>query len=481
MRKPKPTPDSQWDDIPGFNQKTGQYVPLDTEAWFRDHKIREIAAERGLKNQPSENEKQPDDMHERIKSWVHNRGLQCKRDVDHYISDANAELNDIEDNEGLDQLKSRVTQIRTRVELKIKSRLQNDRNDLHDIERAVDEETRDFEEFRNQAGLNRMAVYPTGFMRKWWLVFVFAALEVAVNAFMLGEVTPTGFLGAYSQMLIITAINILIGALVIGSLLRAQNHVAIWRKILSWTLMPVVTAGILMFNLAVGHLRDSTLMIDPAQLTHPSDVLTNDVWLRLVSNPVHYESFQSGLLVIAGFVFFSIAAWKGYGADDTYPGYGKRDRHYRKLTSRYQAQCRGKIGKLQDVTEKGVDELNEMLYEMRAKQAEWRNTTDRITRVREGYPENLRQYQRNLDSLLAAYRTANRNARTETAPDFFDSPISLDPDIMEPPIFEAREEPNWQGLNEHIAESIRHIQELYKKALPEYPTLEDIHRSGKKK
>ncbi len=43
---PEPTPDSQWDDIPGFDPDKATYVPFDKDAWLRDNGIREIARDR---------------------------------------------------------------------------------------------------------------------------------------------------------------------------------------------------------------------------------------------------------------------------------------------------------------------------------------------------------------------------------------------------------------------------------------------------
>ena len=127
---------------------------------------------------------------------------------------------------------------------------------------------------------------------------------------------------------------------------------------------------------------------------------------------------------------------------------------------------------------KDVDELQDILYELDVKKAQWRNTMDRIIRVRQEYPANLRQYEADLKFLLAAYRTANRNIRTEPVPGFFDSLLPLDPDIMEPPIFEPREESNQGDIAEHIHKSIENVQMLYRNALLNYPSLEDISARG---
>ena len=479
MGKPKPTPDSQWDDIPGFDRKAEKYIPLAADAWLRDHNIREIAAKRGQQNQPATAQQQPDDMYQKIRGWVNQRGLQCMSDINDHIADAVAELNDIEDQEGLEVQKNKVTEIRDNTKIDFDNCRSRDCGILYELRKALTEETKDFEEFRQRANLTRMAVYPTNFFQKWWLVIMCAMVEVLFNAFVLADVTPTGFLGAISLMGLITAVNILIGALLIGSLLlRAGHHINITIKALSWISLLVVTAVILIFNLGVGHLRDSMIGIQQAQLSDPFEVLRNDAWARLASNHLHYESFQSGLLVIVGFLFFSIAAWKGYRSDDAYPGYGKKDRHLRQLNRRYRGKLEEARSAIDAERVKAINELEDIRHEMEAKKAQWRNTVDRIERIVTNYAARLRQYQNDLDTLLTAYCTANRETRTEPDPEFFDKPMSIDPHILAAPKFEPPEESSQIDLANHIHQAIQNVQTLYAEALEQYPSLEDISAEG---
>ena len=479
MSKPKPTPDSQWDDIPGFDRKLEQYVRLDADAWLRDHNICEIAAKRGLQNQPTTAQQQPDAMYQKIPAWVNQRGLRCRHDINDHIADAVAELNDIEDQEGLEVQKNRVTEIRDNTEIDIENCRLRDCGILYELRKALTEETKDFEKFRKRANLTRMAVYPTNFFQKWWLVIACAMVEVLFNAFVLADVTPTGFLGAISLMGLITAVNILVGALLVGSLLlRAGHHINATIKAVSWVSLLVVMVGILIFNLGVGHLRDSMIGIQQAQLSDPFEVLRNDAWARLASNHLHYESFQSGLLVIVGLLFFSIAMWKGYRSDDFYPGYGKKDRHLRQLNRRY----RGKLEEARSAIDaerlNAINELNDLRHEMETKKAQWRTTVDRIERIVTDYPAHLRQYQNDLDTLLTAYCTANRETRTEPEPGFFDKPMSIDPYILTAPKFEPPEESSQKDLADHIHQAIQNVQTLYAEALEQYSSLEDISAEG---
>ena len=101
MISPKPTPDSRWDDIPGFDPDTAAYVPFDKDAWLRDNGIREIARDRGRKNQPHAEEPHLDDIHQKILDWVNQRGRKCHSDVSRYLSDLTRQLTDNENEESL--------------------------------------------------------------------------------------------------------------------------------------------------------------------------------------------------------------------------------------------------------------------------------------------------------------------------------------------------------------------------------------------
>ena len=46
----KRDPNAEWDDIPGFNGQTGEYVRLGMDGWLKAHRIREKARELGLDN-----------------------------------------------------------------------------------------------------------------------------------------------------------------------------------------------------------------------------------------------------------------------------------------------------------------------------------------------------------------------------------------------------------------------------------------------
>ena len=87
MAKTKPTPDSQWDEVPGFDPARGEYVRLDTDAWLRDHGIREEARSRGERNFPPADAGDRDDIHYKIQAWVNHRGRQCQGDVSQHLSD----------------------------------------------------------------------------------------------------------------------------------------------------------------------------------------------------------------------------------------------------------------------------------------------------------------------------------------------------------------------------------------------------------
>ena len=91
------------------------------------------------------------------------------------------------------------------------------------------------------------------------------------------------------------------------------------------------------------------------------------------------------------------------------------------------------------------------------------------------------QYQRDLDFLLSAYRTANRSTRTDPAPAHFSKPKHIDPEITVPPAFDPPDATSLSGVAGEVDKAIRQLQDVYQRSMRQYRTLEDVltEASGK--
>ena len=472
-RLPIPTPDSQWDDIPGFNPARAEYVRLDTGAWLRDNDIKEASRERGEKNQPPANAADLDDIHLKIRSWVNQRGRQCHSDVSRHLSGLARQLTDIENQEGLTILEQKVEQERGGATIEIEDRAKRGKDALTQPGKAVREGTREYEDFRDIAGLRRL---PHEGRRGIvvLLIIVFGCVETVLNAFLLMDVNPFGLLGAFMQMGLITAVNILIGALAVGYALRCGNLVHKTHRAAAWLVIIAVVPLIGSFNLLVGHFRDSMQAVVEHAAADPLSLLTNDTWQRMTSAPLGFDSFQSSLLVILGLLFFCIASWKGYQWDDPYPGYGRRHRQLNTLKEEYLRALNTALDDVGRVYGARKARLEDMLHMLQIKDDKWKDLHELGERLVREYTLHVRQYQDDLDYLIAVYRTENQSARTEPPPRFFSEGLKIDDDILVAPSFDHPPESSRQDVAKRIHDAVMQIQRVYETALKGFPPLEDV-------
>ena len=481
MMKPKPKsnpiPDSQWDDIPGFDRVTEEYVPFDAEAWLREHRIREEGRERGEINFPPPDAGEPDDIHYKVRSWINKRGRRCREDVNNLLSDFDQELNKIKDAQELTIMEQKVTEVAEHGSIALNRRVEDDRTELTRLETAVREGTAEYEKFRKTARLDRLPDY-SGRKNAVSIIALCALIEVGLNASLLMEVNPFGLVGSVMQMGLIMAVNILSGSLAMGYVLRCRNLVSGSKRMIAWMTMTVLVAFIGTFNLLVGHFRDSMQAALGNIVADPFTMLENDALPRLLADPFRMDSFQSYLLILLGLLFFGIVSWKGYQSDDSYPGYGRRDRQLNAIKNNYTSKLKGARNGIEGLYNDCKSKLDDMRYAIELKQSTWEDLCDRGARITTEYPINLRQYQDDLNHLLAVYRTENHKARTEPLPRFFAEQLQIDQELLVPPSFEPPPKMKLEGVTQHIHEAISQIQKIYRDALREYRSLEEITAKG---
>lgn len=469
---------STWDNIPGFDPVKEQYAQLNLNQWLEDHHIKDEGERRGRENQPAAENDNLDEFESQIVDWVNRRGRVCRENVSGHLLDLERELTDMENDGELTILENQVDEIRQEAEIDLERGVDDGRTRLAEQENAVRTGSAEFERFRRRSKLTRLVDYSH---RRTALRYIFGCffVEIVLNASLLMDVNPFGLLGATMQMGLISLVNVVFAGLVMGVLLRSRNHVAALRQAFAWFGIALVIPVVLYFNLAVGHFRNSM----QASLNDPSaDVLAvgNDVLQRLGDGPFDLASFQTTLLVLLGIVCFGIGAWKWYQRDDAYPGYGALERQLRDVKEAYAQAYQREQDTLNGVHQDYQSKLQDHLHKLIVKQSKWRETCSRGNRLVQEYPTNLGQYQHDLDFLLAAYRTANHNARTSPPPPHFDNEVPVDEVILDPPQFHPPQETSLSGVAEKVDGAIKALQDEYRVARRKYATLEAVTEQGVK-
>ena len=462
--------------VPGFDREKEQYVVLDLTRWLKDHGIEEKGEQRGRENLPAVEDNELDAVESEIVDWVNRRGLVCRQDLSSHLSDLERDLADMENDAGLRILEDEVEEKRREAEIAIERENAAGCSRLSEEKKAVREGSAEFERFRRRAGLTRIADYshrPTALR----YIFVCFVVEVILNASLLMDVNPFGLLGSTMQMGLISVVNVVFAGLVVGALLRQSNHVAVWRKRGAWLGIVSVAMAALVFNLAVGHFRNSM----QAALNDPEAnflTLGNDTLERLMDGPFDLASFQTALLVLLGIACFGIGTWKWYQRDDAYPGYGRLERQLNGLKEAYERAYQREQDGLKRLYECHQSQLKDIREKLVVKQSKWSEICKNGNKLVKDYAINLGQYQHDLNFLLAAYRTANKRTRSTQPPPHFSVQARVDETILASPDFNPPNETSIASVAEKVTGAVQALQDEYRAARRKYDTLDAVTQRG---
>lgn len=456
----------------GFDPIKEKYVRLDLERWLKQHGVVKKAKSQGQKNKPSSDSSSLDGNELQIVDWINHRGRKCREDVVGHISDFERELAVMENDAELTALQHRVHQIEKNAEIALERKVIDGHNRLTRLGEEVVEARQDFHSFKAQSKLTRPPEYSHR-STFWWFIVACVSLEIILNASLLMDVIPSGLLGAIFQMVLISSVNVFLCGFPMGGFLRLRNHVQWSKTTVSWIGMTSITLFALIFNLAVGHFRDSVQLV----LTDRSaDVfqIGADALRRLTDDPFGLESFHTALLVLLGLACFGFSSWKRLQYDDSYPGYGDRHRQIKQLEDDY-LRIYNKIQSELDGLYQGFEaKLEDIRHRLQTKQSKWREICGRGMRLVNEYSVNLGQYQHDLDYLLKAYRTANETVRTNPSPSYFERLEAVDSAILEAPSFTPPTEIDIQGVIERVHATISQLQVWFRKSCRKIRSVHNI-------
>ena len=144
------------------------------------------------------------------------------------------------------------------------------------------------------------------------------------------------------------------------------------------------------------------------------------------------------------------------------------------LRGRYQDDLNDALEDLESTRNEvdvAIDEIKNR-YEM--DRAGWKSTLDRLRMVVDDYPVNLRQYDKDLAYLLAAYRSANLAARTTDPPPFFDIEPTIDEDMIQAPEFPVPDPPEWGDIPAKAEAGFARVAEFYAQLRTRYQMLDRV-------
>ncbi len=450
----------------GFDPVKKEYLPLDTKAWLKQNEIERKGRQQGEKNQPATESTELDSVESQIVAWIRERATICREDVTNCLLDLKRSLTETEDDHDLQALEQRVEEVKREAESRLAQEIERRRNAMSLREASVKDERAALEDFKNAANLNRPA---DDSHRKsaWMWLAGFAIFEIILNATLLMDVNAFGLLGSIAQMAFISGLNVGAFGLAVGVLIRWNNHVSRFVKVMSWLGVAVLISFVLVFNLLVGHFRDS---MQAVVSNYDVDLATlgGDTMDRLLAGPIDLGSFQSLLLVLVGCVCFAISAWKWWQRDDPYPRYGHRARQVAAAEQSFIKAFEETQKTLERALEDKFSLLEDIRHKLEIRRGHWKEVCEIGNHLVREYVHHLRQYQDDLNYLLQAYRTANRESRSTPPPERFESTEQVDPGLLQPPAFDPPPESRIERVRDTVHSAVTGLQDRLRDALASF-------------
>ncbi|MEL1249079.1 hypothetical protein [Aurantiacibacter gilvus] len=292
--------------------------------------------------------------------------------------------------------------------------------------------------------------------------------ETAGNTFFLSENNEMGIIGGVFSAALVSLINVLVGVLAGVFIWRTTQRREAHLKAIAWIMMLLWMAFVVVFNFYAGHFRDAqSLGLEDPTLMALALFSEEGFW---------FENFYSWSMLIVGMIAAGFVAYEAYGMDDPYPGYGKLGRRHEAREETYSelaAEAREELAEERNDVIKQTEELRDRVgLEMRVR--------GRVLAANEQLAYRFEQHHKQLEGLtnylLKVYQDANRKARSEPAPAYFDQQLELDrpklASIHIPPLDETLVGKAEDELNSTIEE----VAEAFDNAIESFESIDALRQ-----
>ncbi|ASJ72796.1 hypothetical protein [Granulosicoccus antarcticus] len=295
--------------------------------------------------------------------------------------------------------------------------------------------------FRKTHGLRRHAEYPDSSLLTWAVLAAIMVLESLLNGYFFAQGSASGMLGGFGQAAMISLVNVLLAAAVALLPARLIPHKNIILKLVG----VLVTAAYFV-----------VLVVVLLFLTQYRDAFTADPDKAL---QVAFQNIEAGNWKpsdINSYLFFALTLLFAIGAfvkvlysDDRYLGYGRMTRKVvaaEELIAGYQDDLSSAIQREKDLCREKIEEFGEKIEFNVNSIHDAVKSHNRLLSHWENFGQHLVACH---DALVADYRIANRNARSDTPPDWFKEITPFDMAAYQPQVQECSLP---DGLPEHLEE-----------------------------
>jgi hypothetical protein len=387
----------------------GLFAPIDTARIARDFKIEVIARDRGKRNLPETHDTNLDALEQKIIQKIEGEWARQSGELLNSLQACAARLVSCSVPGEFLRLQIQAEHVLAWLRVATGQALR----DLTSLQGKYLSARDELERFRNRNSLCRPVQKPANRWAAIGHLFIFAAIESVLSAFVFAKSTEFGLAGGISAAVIVSLTNVALAFLLGLGPLRWRNH---RDRFISTSGRLITLAGIaiiVVLHLFGVHLRVAAPFVgNDASFAFASENLQKASWASLDATSFY--------ILGIGLVFALGAIWRGYSFDDPYPLYGAM---YRREKSALEVYANGRfalLGELGEVIEDTVVQLDDGVLRL----PQFRQTAIDVRAQRAVMLNSFRAYETSLETatnqLFKLYRDINHAQRTTAPPSYFE-------------------------------------------------------------
>lgn len=300
-------------------------------------------------------------------------------------------------------------------------------------------------------------------------------LESAGNAYLFSQNNPLGILGGLIAAFLVSFGNVSMST-ILGMGVRYINMNGIRNLLKKFAGLIFALAWVafaLCYNAAVAHFRDAVETTLEWREAGEMAITT------LLANPAGLNTMESYVLFLLGFFISIIALLKGYHSSDPCPGYSKVAQDVIDARDDY-------IGHLEESIETLAEHRNEAVEALHAARDEVeRQVRDSVDALygQKALQSNLHPFleQCNIvaNYLLSVYRDANKAARSDEPPAYFQEEYNFEVFASSVADDEQRikAEKQARDVSQLVEKSVKEIFEVFHKAVQDHYEIDELEEN----
>lgn len=449
-----------------FIPSSSVFPEIDKERLLDELEIESQGRTRGSENQPITKSKQPDHVEQLIISRVEElrrRGLE------------NFETNRQVYTERLNKAVSARMQVQTFAndsKAKFSEEVTLWKSSMVSARERVQETFEWRRIFRERNGLVRPAKPASSWASIVGLGLIMIVIESAANSYLFAQKNTLGLLGGLLAAFLVSVGNVTVSTFfgMSARYVNCRGVSNILKTLFGISAFFIWLTFAIIYNLAVAHFRDAVETVgawDQAGLVAME---------TLKDSPVSLHTLESYILAILGGIISIVAFLKGYNSSDPYPGYSRINQDVWDARDEYNDTLREAVESLAERREEAVEKLREANDEVH------RAINDSVDALygQKALQANLKPFLEQcgiaVNYLLAVYRDANKAARTDDPPAYFDTKFKFQ-SFTPAEVDESRKvqaEKELAEVSSLVDESIKEIFEVFNEAVSGHYEIDEL-------